>query len=106
MDHLPLPSCSDSEIEPRVKLAPCAFAPFFATESLHRNQASTEEGLLVEKFGKPRSGKPLRSGELTTVSHRTTSLLSDILHYIRNKAKVNSFLKCEFALGNALALTD
>jgi hypothetical protein len=60
----------------------------------------------VQQLGQPRPREPLRALELTTVSHRITSLMSDISIYIRFRPKVKSFFKCEFAPAKIFTLTD
>jgi hypothetical protein len=60
----------------------------------------------MQELRQPRPCKPFRPGKLTAVSHRITSLQSDIPKYIRSNAKVKPFFECESALVDSFPLTD
>jgi hypothetical protein len=97
MDHLTTLSHTDGQVEPRVEFAPEAFTSRFATDAVHGDETTTEEGLLVEQFSELRAGETLAAWQMATNSHEESPPYADILKYIRKYYPSQPFSQCEFA---------
>jgi hypothetical protein len=70
MDHLPFLSHPEGQIKARMKLASGALAAWLPTGALHRDEAATEEGLIVKDLGETGPGPTFRVGQMTSRTHK------------------------------------
>jgi len=69
MDHLPFLSHPQGQIKARMKLASGALAAGLPTGALHRDEAATEEGLIMKDLGETGPGPTFRVGQMASRVH-------------------------------------
>lgn len=91
MDHFATLSDADGQIEAGVGFASEALTSWLTTESMHGDEAATEKELIVEQFGKARSGDTFKAGKMAPNSHGNHLPLFCHINIYQNNSPMSIF---------------